>query len=449
MEYERLSGRSAAAAHPGRPSVVEFSGRKVIKDEVEAYLADLELTRRPARTVQSKRKYLGDFVGLIGKEFADEYRSEDVLRYKNKLQDEGFAPKTIDTRMMAIVTFFNRWLKIKLGPDAKDWPETHDNDPEPYTDEEAAKLEAASAEEINLLIRTFRQTGGRDMELAHLNDTDLLDSKEIYIREKPCSDCKDCRSQGNVWRPKTPKSTRKIPVGDALFAEGKRQGTLVPERPRQGRRPPAPQDQGRSGRLRAGHKASPLARYLHHQQTARPDRHCDSGDVDGARRHQRHTLIRGVARQSGQGGKGRCEPRGYALPQNGHPRRLTLSPFTDVIYVLGHRNWVLVLDGEFCIHGGRRQRPDCVLGDRGYDAAALRRGLRARHIVPWLALRRSEHGSGLGRWRWVVERTFAWLNQFRRLRVRYEKRADIHEAFLSLGCELICWQFLRNTWTTG
>ena len=58
-------------------------------------------------------------------------------------------------------------------------------------------------------------------------------------------------------------------------------------------------------------------------------------------------------------------------------------------------------------------------------------------------------GSGLGRWRWVVERTFAWLNQFRRLRVRYDKRADIHEAFLSLGCALICWQFLRNGWMTG
>ena len=49
---------------------------------------------------------------------------------------------------------------------------------------------------------------------------------------------------------------------------------------------------------------------------------------------------------------------------------------------------------------------------------------------PFLAKRNTEHGSGLGRWRWVVERTFAWLNQFRRLRVRYEKRADIHEAFL-------------------
>ena len=43
-----------------------------------------------------------------------------------------------------------------------------------------------------------------------------------------------------------------------------------------------------------------------------------------------------------------------------------------------------------------------------------------------------------------MERTFAWLNQFRRLRVRYEKRADIHAAFLSLGCALICWQSLRD-----
>jgi transposase len=67
-----------------------------------------------------------------------------------------------------------------------------------------------------------------------------------------------------------------------------------------------------------------------------------------------------------------------------------------------------------------------VLGDRGYDAEAIRQGLLAFHIVPWLAERNIEHGSGLGRWRWVVERTFAWLNQFRRLRVRYEKRAGGH-----------------------
>ena len=83
-----------------------------------------------------------------------------------------------------------------------------------------------------------------------------------------------------------------------------------------------------------------------------------------------------------------------------------------------------------------------MVGDRAYDAEAIRLGLRARHIVPLLAKRNTEHGSGLGRWRWVVERTFAWLNQFRRLRVRYEKRADIHEALLYLGCTLICWRCL-------
>src|ERR1035438_10338514 len=99
--------------------------------------------------------------------------------------------------------------------------------------------------------------------------------------------------------------------------------------------------------------------------------------------------------------------------------------------------------------GRPRGRPDCVLGDRGYDAEAIRQGLRDRRIIPFLAKRNTEHGSGLGRWRWVEERTFAWLNQFRRLRVRYEKRADIHEAFLSLGCALIFWRFLRVNGVAG
>ena len=94
------------------------------------------------------------------------------------------------------------------------------------------------------------------------------------------------------------------------------------------------------------------------------------------------------------------------------------------------------------LRGRPRHRPHCILGDRGYDAEAIRQGLRDRGIVPLLAKRNTEHGSGLGRWRWVVERSFAWINQFRRLRVRYEKRADIHEAFLALGCIVICWKFL-------
>ena len=83
-------------------------------------------------------------------------------------------------------------------------------------------------------------------------------------------------------------------------------------------------------------------------------------------------------------------------------------------------------------------------GTAATNAEAIRCGLRGRRIRSLVAMRCMRHGSGLGRWRWVVERTFAWLNQFRRLRVRYDKRADIHEAFLSLACALVCWQSLRR-----
>ena len=61
----------------------------------------------------------------------------------------------------------------------------------------------------------------------------------------------------------------------------------------------------------------------------------------------------------------------------------------------------------------------------------------------FLARRETEHVSGLGRYRWVVERTFAWLHQFKRLLVRYERRADIHEAFLAIGYSLICLKLLQ------
>jgi transposase len=44
----------------------------------------------------------------------------------------------------------------------------------------------------------------------------------------------------------------------------------------------------------------------------------------------------------------------------------------------------------------------------------------------------------------VVERTLAWLNRYRRLTVRYERRADIHQALLTLGCALICYTTLQQ-----
>jgi transposase len=92
--------------------------------------------------------------------------------------------------------------------------------------------------------------------------------------------------------------------------------------------------------------------------------------------------------------------------------------------------------------GRPRRRPDRVQGDRAYDSQPHRKELRRRGIAPVLARRNTEHGSGLGVHRWVVERTVSWLHQMRRLRTRYERRADIHEAFLTLGCIVVCGYFL-------
>jgi transposase len=94
--------------------------------------------------------------------------------------------------------------------------------------------------------------------------------------------------------------------------------------------------------------------------------------------------------------------------------------------------------------GRPRQRPQIVLGDRGYDSNRHRQILRARGIKPLIASRRHGHGSGLGRHRWVVERTFSWLHQMNRLLVRYDRRADTHQAFLALGCCPICFRRLNH-----
>jgi transposase len=95
--------------------------------------------------------------------------------------------------------------------------------------------------------------------------------------------------------------------------------------------------------------------------------------------------------------------------------------------------------------GRPRRRPERVLADRGYDHDKYRRELRQRRIEPQIARRHSEHGSGLGRARWVVERTFAWLHHFKRLLVRYDRRHEIHEAFLAIGCCLVCFRRLHSS----
>jgi transposase len=88
--------------------------------------------------------------------------------------------------------------------------------------------------------------------------------------------------------------------------------------------------------------------------------------------------------------------------------------------------------------GRPRFRPQRILGDRAYHSDPHRQQLRSRGIIPQLARRNRSHGSGLGKYRYVVERAQSWLHKYRRLKLRFERRDDIHEAFLALACALIC-----------
>jgi transposase len=95
--------------------------------------------------------------------------------------------------------------------------------------------------------------------------------------------------------------------------------------------------------------------------------------------------------------------------------------------------------------GAPLSKPEEVMGDRGYDSDPRRMELSGRNIATAIARRREGHGSGLGIFRYVVEQTIALLHQFRRLRTRFDKRDDIHESFMTLGCAMICWRRLHSS----
>jgi transposase len=92
--------------------------------------------------------------------------------------------------------------------------------------------------------------------------------------------------------------------------------------------------------------------------------------------------------------------------------------------------------------GEPRRRPEEIYGDRAYDSQPHREELQQRGIEPKLAKRYTEHGSGLGVFRWVVERTISWLHGFRKLRFVTEKTNETKFAFFDLALALICFRFL-------
>jgi len=97
------------------------------------------------------------------------------------------------------------------------------------------------------------------------------------------------------------------------------------------------------------------------------------------------------------------------------------------------------LSGE---SGTQPTQPEEMYADRAYDSEPHREELRERGIDPNIPHRGTEHGSGLGIYRWVVERTESWLHGFRKLRLRSDPDGPIHKGLVSLGSALICLWFI-------
>ena len=103
------------------------------------------------------------------------------------------------------------------------------------------------------------------------------------------------------------------------------------------------------------------------------------------------------------------------------------------------------LDGRFV-----SEKPERLIGDRAYDSDPLDAQLREEGIEMIAPHRRNrkkpktQDGRKLWRYkrRWKIERLFAWLGNFRRLVIRYERRAENYLGFVRLGCIVILLWYL-------
>ena len=95
--------------------------------------------------------------------------------------------------------------------------------------------------------------------------------------------------------------------------------------------------------------------------------------------------------------------------------------------------------------GRPRKNPVRIVADKGYDSDPLRERLAKRGIDLICPYRKNnkkmkyQDGRKLRRYkrRWTVERTFAWLQNFRRLVVRWEREITVYQAFFHVACILI------------
>jgi transposase len=164
----------------------------------------------------------------------------------------------------------------------------------------------------------------------------------------------------------------------------------------------------------------------------------DAGDC---RQRQHQDRTRRIKTGPNPTDRGKCGSKHHVLTDGqGVPlaATLTVANVADVQQLLLAVN-APVLRGK---SGRPRSRPDQVVANYAYHCRP------APELLHWLGIdtfipKHRTQSHGLGRVRCVIERTLSWFRHFRRLRTRYDRRAEVHEAFLQLGCALICWNFLK------
>jgi len=123
-------------------------------------------------------------------------------------------------------------------------------------------------------------------------------------------------------------------------------------------------------------------------------------------------------------------------------------PLTNMIAKGNRHDMALAQKVVSKIRIGAKRKVKQLNGDKGFDSRAFRRSLRSKGIKANIPERqfknRRKHGrkpiydAVTAKFRAVVERTFAWLKYFRRLRYRWERTKKMFQAFIDLGCLLIC-----------
>jgi len=94
------------------------------------------------------------------------------------------------------------------------------------------------------------------------------------------------------------------------------------------------------------------------------------------------------------------------------------------------------------------KKPHALVADRGYDAKWIREKLRRRGITPFIPKRRkagqkeepayNKRVKAMYRTRWIVERTFSWIGNFRRTLIRWEKHLSTYQGFIHIACIMLC-----------